>query len=125
MPFEVRLTKRPVGYALEDATGIEGQPVKVLTREFLSSEDSDLFISRLEGLPSYLLSLLAKPPNRVNIMPSSVNHFLAIIRKDLRTTIYVNELPIRLRIRSARAINVGEAVTNEDIADIDSLTFPA
>jgi hypothetical protein len=47
MPYEISLDERLAGYALEDATGVEGHPTKIVVQEFTSSEDGELFISRL------------------------------------------------------------------------------
>ncbi len=46
MPYQFKLDFTPAGYALESAT--PGQVSTVAAREFTSSEDGELFISRLE-----------------------------------------------------------------------------
>jgi len=120
VPYEIQLDERPAGYALEDATGIEGHPVKVAACEFTSSEDGELFVSRLEGFPNVLISKL---PAGANVLPSMVDHLLAIIRRDLKTTVYVNELSIIAKVRAARSIQAGELVREDDIADIDEIGF--
>src|SRR5208337_4431367 len=53
MPYQVKLDFTPAGYALESAT--PGERADVAVREFTSSEDGELFISRLEGFPSDIL----------------------------------------------------------------------
>lgn len=120
MPYEIQLEERLAGYALEDATGIEGHPVKIAVREFTSSEDGELFISRLEGLPNILLSKL---PAGANVLPSMIDHLLAIIRRDLKTTVYINDLSIMAKVRAARSIQAGELVREDDIADITEIKF--
>lgn len=120
VPYEIQLEERLIGYVLEDATGKEGSLVNVATREFTSSEDEELFTSRLEGGPS---SLLSKLPAGVNIRPSMIDHLLAIARKDLKTTIYVNEVSILAKVRAARSIQAGELVREDDIADISEIEF--
>jgi hypothetical protein len=67
---EVRLDAPPAGYALESAT--EGQTAHVAVREFTSSEDGKVFISRLEGIPQQLLSLL--PPQFSPVLSIPVPH---------------------------------------------------
>jgi len=58
MPFTVQLKELPCGYALDDATGVEGSPTRVVVREFTSSEDGELLISRLDGWPTkYYLAI--------------------------------------------------------------------
>ncbi len=119
MPYQLKLEGVPAGYAMQDATGTEGSPVPVVVREFSSSDDGELFVSRLEGLPSALLSK-ASP----QVKPSQIDHLLAIIRPDLSTTLYVNELSLVVKARSARSIKAGEPVSEDDLADIAELTFP-
>jgi hypothetical protein len=119
MPYEIRFDSRPAGYALEGATG-EGQPIRIAVREFTSSEDGELFISRLEGLPTQILRML--PPDAAG-QPSAIDHLVAIIRQDLSTTVYVNECELLARVRAARSIAAGESVREDDIVDIESLQF--
>lgn len=118
MPFEVRLNAPPAGYALE--TALEGETARAAVREFTSSEDGELFISRLEGLPQRLLSLL---PSSVGVKPSTVDHLVAIIRKDLSVTVYVNECKILAHVRASRPIEADEEIYEDDIVDIDSVSF--
>ncbi len=48
MPFEVKIDGIPAGYSVKGAR--KGDTCDVIVREFTSSEDGDLFISRLEGV---------------------------------------------------------------------------
>lgn len=105
MPFEVQLDAPPAGYALE-----------------LAPEDGQLFVSRLEGIPQQFLSLL---PTDANAAPSMVDHLVAIIRKDLTATIYLNECEIHAQIRVARLVEAGEPVLEDDVIDIGRLSFEA
>lgn len=117
MPFEIVLPERPLGYALDPASGVEGNPVRVAIREFVSSEDGEIFISRLEGWPSKIVALLPK------IRPSQIDHLFAVIRNDLTATVYVNELPISASVRVTRPVQAGEEATLDDIGDIKSVNF--
>lgn len=119
MPYEIRFDSPPAGYALDSATG-EGSRVRVVFREFTSTEDGELFVSRLEGFPNQILSMLPPHPDRT---PSRIDHLLAIIQPDLSAMVYINECDLLLRIRAARAIKAGEPVFEDDIADIESLQF--
>lgn len=121
MPHEVLLPgDRPtVGYALDASPG-EGHQIRVASMEFTSSEDGKLFVSRLEGLPQELLSLL---PPEARVEPSKVDHLVGIIRKDMTATVYVNECTITAQVRSARAIEAGEPETEDDIVDIVDVSF--
>lgn len=120
MPFEITLDAPFAGYAMEDATGIEGHPSKIAVREFTSSDDGELFVSRLEGIPRIILSKL---PADARISPSTLDHLLAIIRPDLRCTVYVNELQPVGKLQSLNDIQEGQAVTENDVADITEFSF--
>jgi len=89
-------------------------------REFTSSEDGELFISRLEGFPSDILGRL---PASAGLGPSSIEHMLVIIHPDLRADVYVNECKITARARAARPLQAGDPVTENDIIDIGDLVF--
>lgn len=119
MPFDVSFGENlPAGYSMTAVRG--GGTVQVCVREFVSSEDGDLFISRLEGIPQALISKL---PATAGITPSVVDNMLAIIRPDRTGTIYINELKTRALIRTRRSVKVGEPVYASDILDIERLQF--
>lgn len=118
MPVEIKLDNFPAGYAAHAAR--EGEQVGVITREFTSSEDGDIFISRLEGIPTDLINRL---PQSLGIRPSVIDHFLAIIRPDKTATIYVNELDFITKIRVKRAMEKGELIYDDDVADIQKISF--
>ena len=46
---------------------------------------------------------------------------LAICRRDGKVDVYVNELDLRLNVRSARSIEAGEYISKDDIADMESV----
>ena len=111
MPVEVDLGMPPGGYAVSSARA--GETVRVQVREFTSTEDGSHFIQRLEGLPNDIIGKLPTP-----MLPSRVDHLLAICQRDGKATVWVNELMIRASTRVARAINAGEGVTKDDIVDL-------
>lgn len=112
MKCEIELSERLAGFVAESAQG--PGDVKVITREFSSSEDGSHFISRLEGLQRCLIRHVpACPP------PSFIDTFLAIIRPDLKTSVYVNDVPLRLGIKPKRALKPGDIVYVDDILDVD------
>ena len=120
MPIEFTLDAPPAGYSVANASGVEGTLAWVAVREFTSSEDGDLFISRLEGFPSQLIGRI---PPELHVRASTIDHMLVIIRPDLRTTVYVNECRILVRARFGRRVEAGEPVYDKDIIDIDSVIF--
>ncbi len=120
MPYEFKLDAPPAGYAMHNAAGVEGNLAVIAVREFISSEDGELFISRLEGIPN---QLIAKLPTEARVSPSTIDHLIAVIRPDLLTTVYVNECPVMMRARIGRRMEAGEVVYERDIVDIDAIEF--
>ena len=114
MPFEVDLGEPPAGYA--HTSGRSGEHVDVVYREFTSTEDGGHFIQRIEGAAGDILQRL---PSQIS--PSQVDHMLAICRRDGKADVYVNELDLRLNVRSARSIEAGEYISKDDIADMESV----
>lgn len=114
MPFEIDLGMPPAGYAMRAARPGETVPVKFM--EFTSTEDGQHFIQRLEGLPN---DILQKIPSQVKA--SQVDSMLAIIRRDGKATVYLNEVGQRLLVRASGPVEKGRIVTKDDIADLDRL----
>ena len=117
MPVEVDLGMSPAGYAVTSARASDTTAV-VQFREFTSTEDGQHFIQRLEGLPNDILQKLPAP-----IPASKVDHLLALCRRDGTATVYLNELEFRtsVRLRASRSIEAGEALTKDDIVDVERL----
>src|SRR2546423_116208 len=103
MPHQITLDSVPAGYVVESSSEERPGLTKIVVREFTSSEDGELLISRLEGIPS---DLIARMPSGT-VAPSSVDHFVAIIRDDRKATVYVNECTILVQFRSARDVRAG------------------
>jgi hypothetical protein len=118
MPHEVTFDLLPVGHVAEGCKG--GGMVKICPSAFLSTEDGQTFIHRLEGFPS---KLLEKLPNNARVYPSQVDHLLAVIRRDRTATVYVNELGIVLGTMLGRSIQKGEHIFKNDIVDIATMEF--
>lgn len=118
MPIEFTFELPPAGYMMGNAAA--GELTWIAVREFTSSEDGDLFISRLEGIPAQVIGRI---PAELGVRASTVDHMLLLIRPDLRATVYVNECGIKLRARFGRRVEAGETVYDNDIIDIDAMMF--
>lgn len=118
MPTQIKFDYLPAGYAMSAAK--PGEAVKVIRMEFCSSEDGNHFIRRLEGLPN---DILAKLPAESRPHPSTIDHMLAVIHRDMTATIYVNELKFIGQMQSKRDVKQGEPIFSNDIADIQSIRF--
>jgi hypothetical protein len=120
MPYDIRFAKAPAGYAMENSAAGEERLVKIAVREFTSSEDGELFMSRLEGVPSEVLGMLPVTPP---ILPSAIDHLIAVIAPDLSARVYVNECNVFINARSNRSFKAGEPVREDDIVDVKELRF--
>ncbi|RJP23512.1 MAG: hypothetical protein C4520_06030 [Candidatus Abyssobacteria bacterium SURF_5] len=90
-------------------------------RGFVSSEDGDELVAKLEKLPQQILSMLPfKPP----ILPSMVDSLLAVIRKDRTATIYLNEAQSVILIRIKGSCEKGELITKNRVLDMGKMRFP-
>src|SRR5205807_4325674 len=116
----ITLKELGVGYTATSAR--KGENASIIVREFTSSEDGDLFIGRLEGIPSAIIEAL---PSESQVKSSTVDRLLAIIRRDQSATVYVNdELGLLVDfVIKGRDIEAGQPVFSNDIADIRKLTF--
>lgn len=117
MPVTLQLDGLPLGVSVGHAAA-EGETVAVRTKEFLSSEDGNDLIARLEGISDTFPSVVGQ---KGLVRASQVDNFLAIISKDCQATVYCNELRQVARMRVKRAIRAGDDIGKNDIADIDSL----
>lgn len=118
MPYHVKLDVPPIGYAL--FAGRAGEDVRVAYREFLSSEDGDILISRLEGFPTQIIVRL--PPS-AQIKASIIDHLLILIQRNGECIVYVNELITIFKTHARRALKVGETVFECDMIDIEELRY--
>jgi hypothetical protein len=116
MPYQITLNSLPAGYAASSFK--KGEKAQVIVREFISSEDGDLFISRLEGLPSEIINQI--DPS-IGIQPGIIDHLLVIIHQDRTAIVYINELQISITLRSKRDLKAGDIVRSDDVAHIEQL----
>jgi hypothetical protein len=115
---EIKLEHQLVGFVAESHRG-PGE-VTVVTSEFTSSEDGLHFVSRLEGIQESIISHVPDCPP-----PSMIDSFLAVIRRDLTTSIVLNEVAITGKIAPKRNVKKGELIVLDDIADILRVDFDA
>jgi hypothetical protein len=116
MPVTITLQQLPAGYCMEAARPGEEFPLQVTG--MTTSADGSFFLERLEGIPSMLLEQVG---SQRDMRLSQIDHMLAIIHRDRRATIYVNELPIRALTRLAHPVELGTAVYKDDVVDVEAL----
>ena len=119
MPIRLTLDMLPAGFSASNSRG--GEPVTVVTREFVSSEDGDRLIQCLEHVYD---SLVSKIPIKKRPLPSQIDHLLALVHKDRTVTLYINEPPFEVRFRSKKEQEeIGQPVYRDDIAEVEEVRF--
>ncbi|MDT8338291.1 MAG: hypothetical protein RQ763_03730 [Sulfurimonas sp.] len=116
--YTIKFDPPPAGYSATEARS--GENVSLITRQFISSEDGDEFINRLDGIPTQVINLL---PKDKNIRSSMVDNMLAIFYKDGKCEVFLNELNLIAKARVKKSIKKGDPVYEDDFADIISLEF--
>lgn len=119
MKFDVDLGYILAGISAKSCK--KGEQVPVIQREFTSSEDGDIFISRLEQLPSSLLNKI-REQHKIIIVPSSIDNMLSIFRQDKTVTIYINA-SMKALMQIKKSVDAGQAIYRDDIADVRKLVF--
>lgn len=115
MKFEIDLDMLPAGYAASDAK--PGDDTAVIVRGSATTEDGDILIKYLEGVSE---SYLSKTPLRFG-GESSIDHLIAIVSKNKKATVIVNEAKIFALMQVKRNVKAGEAITSDDVADVSKL----
>jgi len=122
LKFDIQLNCVLTGFAAESCNA-EGRAIKVIRREFTSSEDGDLFIRRLqESLSRVILNTIRKQ-QKVIVVESSIANMLAIVRRDRTATVYINAPMKALMQTKKSSVSAGEAIYLDDIADVSELVF--
>lgn len=119
MKFDVKLDALLAGYSTVSCK--PGEFLWIIEKEFVSSEDGDLLISRLEGFPSLVLKKIEEQHKTI-IIQSSFDNMLAILRRDKSATIYINA-PMKAFMQSKKSVDAGQVVYRNDIADVRELVF--
>ncbi|HEY1174495.1 MAG TPA: Shedu anti-phage system protein SduA domain-containing protein [Verrucomicrobiae bacterium] len=110
MPISFQLKQFPSGFSLNTAAA--GETVEVIFRELVGPKDAHL-ADRLEQLHGCLFSKIPGFPH-----PFQIHHLLVVVNADLSATAYVNELDMKMTVKSNRSIKSGEDVYVNDISDI-------
>lgn len=117
MHFTFTEERRLVGFAARSArAGEERAPV--VFREFVTSEDGERLVQRLDALSDALLS---KAPPGERIPESQIDHLIALLHLDGRVEVWVNEHGFRAKMKPTRDVAAGEPVMRDDIAEIAAM----
>lgn len=118
MRYEINLENLPAGYAAESVD--KGETLKVINKDFLTTENGQIFFKCLEGFESkFLRPFVQDGANKV----STIDHCLVLIDKNKKATVYINELDFIGKMIPKRDIQKGEPILKRDIAGIIELYF--
>lgn len=119
--FEITFDMIPAGYSLSACR--PGEQIEIVRKEFRSSEDGDLFISRLEGLPMQMLNLI-RQKYKIVIFESDIRNMVAIIRKDKSATVFINyPSQAKIQVKNPRPMKAGTPINRNDISDVQEMIF--
>jgi len=119
MFFEITLDVIPAGFALTSAE--KGQTVAVEPRQFLTTDDGEILYTYLDGISSLFLNKYFAN-RRMKIPP--IDTCLITINKQKVAKVYINDFPVDIKIVGKVAVQKGQEITKEDIADILEVGFP-
>jgi hypothetical protein len=113
-----------IGFARESVR--PGQPVPVITKEFLVSEDGERLVTRLNEVSKLVL---ARASPTAPVHESQVDHLIAVFRRDRSVDVWINEVAFMGKVRAKQSFKVGDEVYSDQIADIaemvpQGISFP-
>ena len=107
-----------VGFAAEDKP--RGQTeATVFTNGYISHEDGQTFHRSMEQLANLTLAKISPP-----IAPEKVFQFILLLEKSGHGRIWINNFRTMIRTRLKKAVEGGEPVHLDDVADILEVKFP-
>ncbi|ODB44942.1 hypothetical protein BB427_00700 [Pseudoalteromonas sp. BMB] len=114
--YKIKLTERPVGFALGPAK--QGEMGGVEFRGIAVQSEGREFLRKIKALNS----ILSKLPEQYD--PFMIKTVVVIINEDLEATVYVNEIEIlaRIAVNKHEGFTKGEAVRINDILHVQELS---
>ena len=109
---KIENVKPIIGFATNDFK--PDVTAKIITRGFFNSDQRE-FHTYINQITSIYF--------RGNFLPDSIYNFLIIIHKDLSAELYINKVPMLLKVLSKDAIKAGEILKINKIANITELIF--
>ncbi len=120
MKYSIKFEVPPVGHVTEYHA--ESHTVTVMSREFISSEDGDQFIQRLEGFPGKILEML---PDGARTVPANISTMVVTIEKDGSADVYINDPSIRsvVSLKQPHSASPGAPVFQDDILNVERVAL--
>lgn len=122
MPYTFNLEGNPP-CGLAESIGVKGEEIKIRTSGFFTSMEGERFVSLAEGFESLISPALL----HFKVLPSGIDHLVAIFHPDGRVEVFCNELLQRaccqLRDVSGQGVKKNQSLTVNNIGDIKSVQF--
>jgi len=100
------------GFATQAAA--DGQTLIMLVKGLFTAEEGRSFYAIMEGLDAHFLG----PYRAAGFGVSTIDHCLVLLSREGKAIVYVNHLPIMLKIMARRSLEAGEQVKRSDIGPI-------
>ncbi len=115
--YEIQLKERFAGYCVTSAKA--GEEVQVQVSGITSTENGDIHLKYLEGIPQTVLSMVAP-----NMLPCDIKSMVVVISKDLKAKVYINEFDIEgIALVKAKKVEAGQAVTKDDLSGFERISL--
>lgn len=115
--YEIQLKERFAGYCVTSAKA--GEEVQVQVSGITSTENGDIHLKYLEGIPQTVLSMVAP-----NMLPCDIKSMVVVISKDLKAKVYINEFDIEgIALVKAKKVEAGQAMTKDDFSSFERISL--
>lgn len=114
MKYHFNKVQDLVGFSTKNTK--KGEVGEFLSRSLLTSDDPEFYLYS-EKISNIFL-------NTVGVLIDNVNKFLVVVHQDLSADLYVNDIEIQLDVYVKRGCKKGDAITQDNIANIRKARFP-
>jgi hypothetical protein len=118
MYYELELAHLPDGVSSHSAD--EGEQLTIITSDQATELSGERFFTYIQLLSQFFLDPFLKAGNRLSL----VDNCLVLTSMPNRARVYVNEVDCEVSAISARAIQAGEIIHENDITGVASARFP-
>lgn len=107
---------RFVGFSESAARG--GEMVSIFTREFLTSDDGDVLVQRLDAIYN---TIVLRLPEKLRVSPSRIGQLVVVCHRNGKVDVHINASAIVAKVRPSRNAKKGDPVRLDDITEIYSV----
>lgn len=112
----IHLTEKPAGYSMSAAR--PGESLRIQFRGVSLSSSGRDFMRKVGGFPNQILEMACK-----DFHASTVRRFAAIIHRDLKAEVYLNDFEVHAEALATRNVSKGDPVMKSDLHHFDKMTL--